>query len=130
MLLFPALMAQRGVPKSTAIKKIVSSLYSKPYGFIDRYSREAVKIDLFEQSISVKSIPEHVIAYITEFMQSIRERFGLPDRMEIKPEADFEARNEFISRIVDFSADGSSCLAPYMEERLDNTKSYPRLVRI
>lgn len=130
MLIFPALMAQKGVPKNTAAKRLIASLYGKPFGFMHRCGMDAVKIDMFEQSISIKSIPEHVIAYITGFMHMVRERFGSWGDVDFKPVADYESRNEFVGKIVEFSVDGSSCLAPYMEERLDSTKSYPRLVRI
>jgi hypothetical protein len=130
MLLFPAVLAQRGVPRGTATRKLALSLYNKPYGFLHRYSMEAIKIDLFEQSISVKNIPEAVLTYITEFMQSVRERIAAQEKAELRPVADENMTTEFINKIVDFSAEGSSCLAPYMEERLDNTRTYPRLIRI
>ena len=130
MLLFPAILAQRGVPKGTTTKRLAISLYNKPYGFLHRYSMEAIRIDLFEQSISIKNIPDSVVACITGFMQSVRDRIAQQETIELKPAADETAKEEFIGQIVDFSSEGSSCLAPYMEERLDTSKSYPRLIRI
>ena len=125
-----AAQAIRKRPRTEAKNEILLSLYKKPFVFMHNYSNDAMRIDLFRRSISIKSIEEETINCIRDNIAALGKRISGIERFEIKPVDDEEFKMNYINKVVDLSANGGVSVAHYMEERLDRTNSYPRIIRL
>jgi hypothetical protein len=129
ILLYPAAMALKGKPRAQVKKEILVGLYKKPFRLMHDFSRDAIRIDMFKQSISIKSIPEGTLDSIRKGVASLSARIAAIEKFEIRPSDDDQFRMGFIDQIVEMTINSDLCIAHYMEERLDHSKSYDRIMR-
>jgi hypothetical protein len=129
ILVYPAMMAYRGSPKAAVRRAILRGLYKKPFQLMHSFARDAIRIDMFKQSVSIKTIPSETLDYVRDQIALLQERITAIERSNIRPADDEDFKRGFIDSAVDFTMEGDLCLAHYMEERLDNTKSYGRIMR-
>jgi hypothetical protein len=130
LLTYPASMALMDKSKIAVKNDIILGLYKKPFVFMHDFSRDAIRIDMFRRSISVKTIQEETLDYVRNQIAALNTRIGEIERHEIRPVDDEEFKKGYIDRVVDLTNSGEVSLAYYMEERLDHTKSYSRIIRI
>ncbi|MCL5440271.1 MAG: hypothetical protein M1448_00050 [Candidatus Marsarchaeota archaeon] len=129
MLLMPAIMSGNGVSRYSTFKNLFSEVYKKQFSTMCNYSSDGLRIDLFEQKASINEIPASVIRYISSGISEMALRVKGIERGEINPLMDLQAAEGFIGKIVEFSMRGKTCIAYYIEERVDMAKSCHRMIR-
>ena len=129
ILVYPAMMAYKGSPKALVRREILRGLYKKPFQLMHAFARDAIRIDMFKQSVSIKTIPEETLDYVRRQIALLQERISAIEKSNIRPTDDEDFKKGFIDSVVELTMEGDICLAHYMEERLDNTRSYGRIMR-
>ncbi len=130
IMIYPALMALQGKPKIEVKNSMIMGLYRKPFALMHDFSRDAIRIDMFRQSVSIKSIGDDTLDYVRDQIAAMGTRISAIERFDIRPVDDDEFRRSFLDRAVDLTMNGEVCLAHYMEERMDPSKSYSRIIRL
>ena len=129
MLLMPAIMSGTGVSRYSTFRNLLSEVYKKQFSKMCDYTSDGLRIDLFEQKASINEIPATVIRSITSGINEIVLRVRGIERGEINPMVDLQAAEGLINKIVEFSMRGKTCIAYYIEERVDMTRSCHRMIR-
>ncbi len=118
LLLLPAISATKGTRRSTVHTTITRNLYAMPLRFLYDKTKSAMRLELFQQAVGVKSAKESALAGFSATMKNIEALLNGIGSGEINPQSDERAKEMFVNHISDISEAEEMGLSEYISEKL------------
>ena len=122
LLLVPALMAERGIPKEEVVSGLSRALYKAPFKALYDSSKAALHIALLEESMAIKKVPDRMLKDFSGSLTMLKSVIERIEEGEIEPHEDEKVKRRFISEAVAFSEASDVWVADFICERLNTRK--------
>ena len=103
MLVMPALMATKREKRNRVASTLTRHLYSMPLRVVYRTSKAAMHVELLEQAMSVKHVPDSALRRFSSSLKKMDALIHAIENGAIDPQSDERLKELFIDEIVELS---------------------------
>jgi hypothetical protein len=118
LLLIPAVLADRRVPKEEVARELTRSLYKAPFKALYDSSKSALHILELERSMAIRRVPEHMLDGFSRSMERFGSRIAKIESGAIEPMEDERAKGRFVLDAIEFSDSSGVWVADFICEKL------------
>ncbi|MDE1857076.1 MAG: hypothetical protein KGH98_03255 [Candidatus Micrarchaeota archaeon] len=121
LLLMPAIMSAHNRPKKDTVMRIAQSLYRMPFAMLYKHSKAAIRVELLQQAMGIKSTPQHVLKELSGSLNRVETLLNAMGPVRVDAQKDGDVMDGFINDVVSLSDSGEMKVAEVLTQKAMHT---------